>query len=118
MDDALTKAIAALTAAAERLGFEAIRIWPQVVGITFVRALFWTVVSLTLLALLIVALVRLWQHAKHRFEATKNDDEWSSAIIISTVLLAFVIFILFQLPDQLAAVFYPEAATVLRLMGK
>ncbi len=102
-----------LVNATDKLGFEAMRIWPQVVAITFVKGLFWIVADIIILVG--GALGMLW--LIRRCQATV-DNYFSSTPILLMVYVALLVIMLCSLPDQIAAVLYPEAVTVLRMIGK
>lgn len=120
MEESLTKIINALVAASDQLGFHTARLWPQVVAITFVKSL--TVLLALLTAGLMSTLVANHARLKQsQYEGSSEDlwTLWSLILIISTAIsVSTLLIFLTVLPDNIANIIYPEASTVLHLIGK
>lgn len=109
---------------ARRLGLEAERVWPQVVAVTFLKGLFYSVSEPLILVTciwLIVVLVRIIARERARPKSTDGiglDDGLGTYLCCGSAIaiLAIVGFaVLSDLPNQFAAVLYPEAVTVINL---
>jgi hypothetical protein len=144
VDPKMTEVIDRLIAAADRVGMEGARLWPDVVRITFVISVFWLIATplfgLALTAAANAIRVRLWRWADaeiakedaRREQQRKTgqhvssirDDEGAWIVKIgSGVLLAAVVVVscwttLTFTPNNLAGTLYPEAKTVLDLAAK
>jgi hypothetical protein len=125
---------------AEQLGFQAARIWPQVVMVTWITSLFWTIVDPLLICAAAIGIVRVWRYAWGAVARANNaydeavavagkgpysshvsrfdyDPSW---VVITCIVAATAMFIgataaLIAFPDQLAGTLYPEARTVIRI---
>jgi len=108
-----------LYAAARALGLQAERLWPQLVGITFVKSVTWVVAAV----LWMIASVYYW----HRFrpallawDKTLGSDARGMGVVAVVLLGGMTIFFLMTgfstILNSLPGVFYPEAQTVLDLL--
>ena len=116
-----------LVDAAEKLGYEAARLWPQMVAITWFKA----IAAIAMWSLLVPLLlgVGVWLIRKaHRAEAeARAQDRFRSGAgdiyqIPGFVFLVYagvaVLVGILSIPDVGADLLYPEARTVLRMVGK
>jgi len=121
VNDKLAETLAQI---AERLGFEAVRVWPQIVMLTWLEAVFWVIVDPIIIALALVGFFK----ALHRFKATKDSTSETDtfedfpepllAAMVMVICAGIAFSFLFGFAGYLPAVFYPEAKTVLKLAGK
>jgi hypothetical protein len=124
--DKLAELIASAT---ERLGLEATRIWPQMVLLTWVKAV--TELVLTVAVMLVAALVarqawgsyyRLRRAVPNPTAGTIDDDAQGFATIRfflgASACGVALITMCFSLSDWIGAIVAPEAMTVMRLIGK
>lgn len=116
MDAKVAELLDALMRAAQQIGAEGIRLWPQMVGITWLKGVA-SLVGGPLLALLFAGVAA----ASARVAANADSGEWAEipgvmgAVLAGAAALTVTIIVLVTLGDSLAAVFYPEAQTVLNL---
>jgi hypothetical protein len=119
---------------ADRLGFEAARLWPQVVAIVWVKSLCYLVMQLAFVPLVWAALLVYWlkffrpaigqyrddlRKAGERRYAVEEPIGWIAGLIVGAVAASFItVLVVSLIPDNIAGVLYPEATTVLRLAGK
>jgi hypothetical protein len=118
---------------ADRLGFEAARLWPQVVAITWLKSLCYLVLQVALIVILWTALTIYWLKffkpaiGRYYDELRKGGDRryveepigWVAGLIVGGVMALFVtLLVASEMPHNIAGVVYPEATTVLRLAGK
>jgi hypothetical protein len=120
MDEKLAEAMGLLTKAAQSIGVEAVRLWPQMVGITFVRSVF---TAALLVAVLIWGVVLLRKYLAYIGPVLAGktelfDLEPFTVIIGGSFVASLILLPLLLMPDALAGVFYPEAKTVLDLVTK
>lgn len=107
---------------AEKLGMEAARIWPQVVMVTWVRGVFWSVVDPIIFVLCVIGLIKLIRVGIEEYQREKVyylDDSMGLFIFLTfggVGLIFFTLLSLISWPDQLTAAFYPEAVTVMNLV--
>lgn len=113
-----------LREAGGKVGIEAIRLWPQIVGITFVKSVFWTVATPLLVVAWVVATRWLRGKARALNAADRDMDRFDTfAVTASAVLLVaiggfLVAALVSDWPNNIVGVFYPEAKTVLDLITK
>lgn len=119
---------------AEQLGFQAARIWPQVVAVTWLTGIFWLIADPFIIAACVIAIVRsikmmltAMRKATADFEAAKAKDHYASSFDYDSTGFMFAclalccvagvigLVVLVGFPDQLAAVLYPEAVTVMKI---
>lgn len=106
------KLVEFLEAVGRSIGTETARLWPQIVGMTYVTSLFWAITLPTLtLASVVVTLVafrrvRQWEYP---------DGTNSVAVCVVLVALLLVTASLIEVPGHIAGVFYPEAMTLRQL---
>lgn len=122
------RAIGMVAQAAERLGYEGARIWPQMVGITFVQSLCGLILGPLVLLAAIIGYRRLWARREaekallsERGHYSALDEDMAAGMLmifggIGVVLLGA--FVVLTIPGLVSSVIYPEAATVLKLVGK
>lgn len=110
---------------AEKLGFEAARIWPQAVMITWVQSLFWLIVDPLMLIVSIAGPVKFWSRIVTELNKPEEgtiDDCTSIALAIASLItliaLVIAIDILVSFPRVLTGFLYPEATTALQLLGR
>ena len=103
---------------AEQLGMQAARLWPQVVMITFVKSLTNVVGELLIIVTSAVTIRRVWPWAWHITDESGDNGTLFLASGLTAVGVILSLIMLADLPNQLSGTFYPEAATVLRLIGK
>lgn len=131
--------IALIASAAEKLGYETVRIWPQIVLVTFVRSLGYLVLDGFGLIVAIIGLCVVWRIAMRRYaeandrveaaNAKEGRDPWSysrsapdlsdyvmSATLFSLPFMAMGVIAALTAPYYLSAVLYPEAVTVMNLV--
>jgi hypothetical protein len=116
VDPKAAEVIDRLMAAAERIGMEGVRLWPDVVRITFLTSLFWAIVDPLIVAALAYGTLRLYRGAMA--DAVDSFDRegvriFSALLFVCAGLIAFLA--LSYWPGALSGVFYPEAKTVLDL---
>lgn len=123
LQQALARVLDEMVKAAEAIGVQGVRLWPQLVGITFVKNLAWAVfipivwIVIGVLVLRIFKWLRAYDEALPIASADKGFLTFIAVIsIIAWILLVFITFGLFA--THVAGVFYPEAATVLDLLSK
>jgi hypothetical protein len=124
-----------IAAAAERLGFESVRIWPQMVMVTFVRSLAWLILDCiaVLVAIVGICLTVRWLRARHKEAAKRrkarearadyyydsSDDMFDvmfpGAFLVVPFVMIGILAVSF-IPYYLSAVLYPEATTVMNLV--
>jgi hypothetical protein len=137
----LAQFMSSLTAAGEVIGTNALRIWPQVVGITYVQSVFYVAVACVLILVGLVALgvgiravfkgFALYadadavreerQDGRGGYEAyqrlrTAGDNRHSVGIPLIIGAVIVIIGSTLSLPDNLPGVFYPEAKTVMNIV--
>lgn len=105
-----------LREAAGKIGVESARLWPQVVGITFVQSLFLAGLDLACAAGFAVLMVRCW-----RARPADDDDEawrrWGPLPVVGAACCGMLsLLCVWAISMQLPGVFYPEAKTVLDLI--
>jgi hypothetical protein len=124
----MDKLVDLLGKAAEIVGVQAVRLWPQLVGITFVQSVFWSVVSVVAIVAVIwaecwfgfKAFPRLWKWAVEG-ESSPYSDGGCYVAVTFLVLVAGIAGALFlwgllsALATNLPGVFYPEAQAVINL---
>lgn len=117
---------------AQKLGFTAERIWPQIVMLTYMKSLFFTILYPIEVAAYVVAerwYWRLFMRKGRAYEARnkgladyqRENDDYLAAMCIGglvvSVLLGFVMLVIIaDWPYQLGGALYPEARTVLDLV--
>lgn len=129
----LAEILGQIVSVGEKVGIQAIRLWPEVVKITFIKSLAW--IFLYPFEVLVFILVGSWilkkaQKAWGDYQASKkgsigNDDHvqlawfWGvcSALAFAVALVAFFLGVSWY-PDLLAGVISPEAKTVLDLIDQ
>lgn len=119
---------------AEQLGFQATRIWPQVVAVTWITGAFWLVADPFIIVACVITIVRsikmmsaAMREAQTDFEAAKAKGNYVSSLDYDASGFVFIclaacgvagvigVAVLVGFPDQLAAVLYPEAVTVMKI---
>ncbi len=115
-----------IAGAAERLGIEAVRVWPQIVMVTWIRSLVYLamIVALYVATYVICRRVAAWiTRPRSDGEYVFGDDEtgfmqFLGEFVGGAVLAIGLMIATRSLPDVMAGVFAPEAMTVLRMVGK
>jgi hypothetical protein len=108
---------ALLTNAATSLGFEAARLWPQVVMITFVKSV-WSIVIFNVMLIPAIALpIRTWKWVKAQPNTWEYSDDIGWFVGSLAVLAGFLFIYLVSMPDALAGAFAPEAKTVMDIIN-
>jgi hypothetical protein len=78
----MTEVIDRLIAAADRVGMEGARLWPDVVRITFVISVFWLIATplfgLALTAAANAIRVRLWRRLRRRMPDVSSNERLAS----------------------------------------
>jgi hypothetical protein len=136
MNDKVSQAI---VDAAEQLGFQAARIWPQIVMVTWITSLFWAILDPILIGAAVYLSIRMVRSTHAVVKQNKADYQAAQAAAGSRyvssldyysmewVMLCVVIVVVLvcvggaaatNWPNVLAGAFYPEAVTVLKLAGK
>lgn len=113
---------------AERLGYEGARLWPQMVAMTFVRSLCWLVVDPLIVLASVMIVRKLWgmrQAERQRivqeghYHSSVDTMGWDMVVTITSVACGVLSGIaLCSMPGALTGVLFPEATTVLHLVGK
>jgi hypothetical protein len=111
--------------AAEQLGYEAARIWPQIVMITFVQSLFWLVVDPLFWLMYVVLGLKIfgaWKQFKVRHDENEFSDRGDFILGSVAVWALFVVLGLLVMsatlpyyPSYVSGVLYPEATTVMNM---
>jgi hypothetical protein len=114
-----------LASAAERLGIEAARIWPQLVLWAFARHLADLVLEVSVLAVgayVILRLVRWYRGFMGEDEYGRGKPDHAGALAVTAgvgvVLGLVMLWAAVSVPRTVAGVVSPEAAAVLYLLGK
>jgi hypothetical protein len=136
-----------IASAAERLGLEATRIWPQMVLLTWVKAAVFG--SMMFLADIIAIVLMLYFFRRgvkgrqgyhdelHAYQVWERDydnrerrarplvreasthEGWFTAAVVAGVVCAILLFVTLMTADStVGALVAPEAVTVMRLIGK
>ncbi len=131
--------ISLIVAAAQRLGFEAGRVWPDIVMVVFVRSLAFLVLDVVGLVGAIVGLVIVARMIARRYAAQRDaaaayhdkrgKDPWATytpgpdlseymfgGALACVPLVAVGLLCALTLPYNLAGALYPEAVTVIGLV--
>lgn len=110
--------VALLREAAGVVGVEAVRLWPQIVAITFVQSLSLVVLDTGSATLFAVLMRRCWR--RHRQLVDRDGDDWVPVIPASAAVVCggLSLFCLWMVTLQLPGVLYPEAKTVLDLIAR
>lgn len=123
LQQALARVLDEMVKAAEAIGVQGVRLWPQLVGITFVKSLAWSVIIpiawivMGILALRVFKWLRSYDEAMPKGSSDKGFPTFVAvAGIICWLVLVLITFDLFA--GHVAGVFYPEAATVLDLLSR
>lgn len=104
---------------AEVVGVQTARLWPQVVGITFVRSVFFSLVAVVLIIVagLLVKYPITW--ARDDLNDPRSDGGIAFLSIgLGALLAAVVVVSAISLGDNLPGVFFPEAKAVLDIVGR
>ena len=117
MEAKLVEMMDALMKAAQQIGMEGVRLWPQMVRITFLGNLASLLMASALVAAGIVGAVVLL-----RTDWDAADQAMVKRCIVGSVLLFIGVLAGFTLvvssPSWLSGIFYPEARTVLDLASR
>jgi hypothetical protein len=123
MEQQVTDILAALTKAANQLGVQAIRLWPEMVRVTFIKGLTSLMCPPLVIGLLIwlavLCMMSAQSESKDSPDRIGSGDGWAflaagMAVVAVMLLVVWVVVI----PGAVAAVLAPEATTVLNLIGK
>ena len=121
LQQALARVLDEMIKAAEAIGVQGIRLWPQLVGLTFVTSVFKcgvaSLVGLFLLYAMFAYPKRLFAWNK---TLTGEDAGWGIAFAVVSVVacifgLAGVVSVI---GSNIGGIFFPEAQTVLNLLEK
>ena len=123
MEAKVVEVMGELQKIAGSLGVEAMRLWPQIVGITFVKSVFYVALAAFLLvAAPIVAGVlspKMWKAAKSmREDSEERMLTQMGSFIVWIVTVGIMVVAFSSIPENLPGVFYPEAQTVLDIAAK
>jgi hypothetical protein len=105
-----------LTNAATSLGFEAARLWPQVVMITFVKSV-WSIVIFNVMLIPAIAFpIRVWRWFRAQPDTWEHSDDvgWFIGAVGASVI--FLGVYLASMPEALVGVVSPEAKTVMDIV--
>jgi hypothetical protein len=116
MERAIQDFATLLTNAATSLGFEAARLWPQVVMITYVQSL-WSIFIFNVMLIPAIAIpIKAWRWYRAQPKDWEHSDDvgWFIGAVGASVIF-FVIY-LGSMPDALVGAFTPEAKTVMDIV--
>lgn len=123
MEPKVVEILGQLAFIAEKLGIEAVGIWPQIWMVTFLKALISLAIQLGLCFLAYKYSPKIYKFCQEKVEKTEKYDD--SRILLRAAsytgwLLTgiIVLVILLELPSNLSAILFPEATTVLKFLGK
>jgi hypothetical protein len=117
----MSEVIDRLIAAADRVGMEGARLWPDVVRITFLTSVFWAVETPLMVAAILYGAYRVHRgFTGAADEADVYDRDMVRFFCVMTwgVCAAVAFSMLSYWPNSLSGVFFPEAKTVLDLAAK
>ncbi|HAM54150.1 MAG TPA: hypothetical protein DCQ64_01525 [Candidatus Rokubacteria bacterium] len=110
----MDKALELLTAAAEKVGVEAARVWPEMVRLHWAIAIAQTV----LFSLMLLVVGWAFGYSIRRFHR-EAEDGWAVAFVCcAAALLVMLIISAVEGPSVIAALFAPEASLIRSMVGK
>lgn len=120
---ALARVLDEMVKAAEAIGVQGVRLWPQLVGITFIKNIAWSVFIPIAWIVTGVIVYRVFKSLREFDTTLKPNDEnkgFPTFVAIGTVVCWMVIiFATFgTFAYHISGVFFPEAATVLDLLAR
>jgi len=117
MDNTVTQEVfKRVDALAEKLGTTAGYMWPKLVNYTAWRAGADIMAGFILVIVFAYATTRLYKYWKK--ELDHGEPHWMAIIILAIATAIFTTVYLLSLPDNIAAVLYPESSAFYRLVGK
>lgn len=115
MEAKLVEVMGELQKLAGVVGVEAIRLWPQVVGITFVKSVFFVAVALLVMIAAFISAILLNKRIEVDFSGYNGGDRLFMKCMVWMVAIVVIFISLATLPDNLSGIFFPEAKTILDL---
>lgn len=118
MDESIKQITDLVVHIASQLGFEAARIWPQMVLITWTKSLCYLIIDLVVIVGLLVGVPIIVRRCYARWD--QSGDEGPLLLLVGTVFVGVVAMVIavLDLPGEITGVMWPEAKTVLQLAGR